>query len=59
MGKKFKSLEEVPKWIKYLYEHGEYYFNPPPVCTAYWTDLSWINYIYWDKEKFKILIRRS
>lgn len=30
-------------------EFGTYSFNPPPVCTARWTDNDWINYIqFWN-----------
>jgi len=28
-----------------MYRKGEYQFKAPPVCTARWTDLSWINWI--------------
>lgn len=30
-------------------EFGTYSFNPPPACTARWTDNDWINYIqFWN-----------
>jgi hypothetical protein len=28
-----------------LYHTGQYVFKAPPVCTAYWNDKSWIDWI--------------
>lgn len=28
-----------------LYREGRYAFPPPPVCTARWTEDSWIRYV--------------
>lgn len=41
----YESLADVPKWKKDQYRADAYSFNVPPVCTAAWDDLAWINHI--------------
>ncbi len=43
--RRYEKLEDVPAWLLARYEHGQYLFSAPPVCTAYWDTLSWINYV--------------
>lgn len=45
----WKTLEDVPPEILDKYENGDYEFSAPPVCTAQWDKLAWINYIFGDK----------
>lgn len=46
MGKCWKSIDDVPQDIIERYHEGSWSCDPPPVCTAYWGDLSWINHIF-------------
>lgn len=41
----FDTLEAVPQGIRAMYAANLYHFEPPPVNTDRWTELSWINYI--------------
>lgn len=46
----YKAIEEVPNELTMAYRTGDYKFNSPPVCTVYWDELAWINYVTFDDE---------
>ena len=52
MKTKYKSLDDVPNEVKKAYVLGHYVFSPPPVSTAYWGDLEWINYVTFVKKDY-------
>jgi hypothetical protein len=42
----WKQIDDVPESVLEEYRSGKWSCEPPPVCSALWGELSWINHIY-------------
>lgn len=48
----WKKLDDVPPAVLKAYEEGSWSMRPPPVCTAQWDKLAWINHIFGGEPHF-------
>jgi len=55
MSKRFYTdIQEVPRPILDAYDQGRYTFHQPPVSTAAWDKVAWINFVKFSPDLEKL-----